>query len=283
MPKKDFLISSGQLNVKVLPPISIADPIWGENLRNKTKNIAHYFKENFEIYEYDREDTTYLRNRIFSNYIFKGPVLEWYFKVKWRLESNNYAFYERNIRNHKNILDIGCGYGYLSFFLHYKNKARNIIGIDYDAEKISIASNSYNKSENLNFINTDIMSHDFQSQDVIFLNDVLHYLSAENQRLLLQRCIVALLPGGILFIRDGITDRTKLHTKTELTEKLSTGILGFNKKKEAFHYFHSDKIFQLALEHNLEIEMNNHSTNTSNVLFILKKPNTKYSYANDEA
>jgi 2-polyprenyl-3-methyl-5-hydroxy-6-metoxy-1,4-benzoquinol methylase len=56
---------------------------------------------------------------------FKGPVLEWYFKIKWNLESKNYAFYNHLIGDRKNILDIGCGYGYLSFYLHYKNAERS--------------------------------------------------------------------------------------------------------------------------------------------------------------
>src|SRR5690349_7576379 len=102
-------------------------------------------------------------------------------------------------------MDIGCGYGYLSFYLHYKNTERVITGIDYDDEKISIAQHSYHKTSNLRFVSADIMQTDLGSQDVIFLNDILHYLSKEKQLKLLSRCALALRPDGILFIRDGIT------------------------------------------------------------------------------
>jgi SAM-dependent methyltransferase len=147
--------------------------------------------------------------------VFKGPVLEWYFKVKWRLESKNFTYYNQLIGDRKRILDIGCGYGYLSFFLHYKNEEREITGIDYDEEKIEIAANSYNKTSNLRFVSLDIMAADLGTQDVLFLNDVLHYLSQEKQCILLDRCAGALAPGGLLFIRDGITDLTAKHQNTK--------------------------------------------------------------------
>ncbi|MCF0041656.1 trifunctional MMPL family transporter/lysophospholipid acyltransferase/class I SAM-dependent methyltransferase [Dyadobacter fanqingshengii] len=270
LPKNDFLIRPGALNVRVLPRIRLADAQWGSQLRDKTKNIAAFFKSAFASYQDEMEDTAYLKHKIFTNYVFKGPVLEWYFKIKWRLESKNFAYYNDLIGDRKNILDIGCGYGYLSFYLHYKNAERIITGIDYDQEKISIAQHSYRKTGHLNFIDGDVMQADLGSQDVIFLNDILHYLSKEKQLKLLHRCASALQPDGILFIRDGITDNEEKHRKTKTTEALSTGLFSFNRKEDAFHYFSSADIRDFAAGHKLHFEMQEHSTNTSNVLFILR-------------
>jgi 2-polyprenyl-3-methyl-5-hydroxy-6-metoxy-1,4-benzoquinol methylase len=216
------------------------------------------------------EDVAYLKHKVFTNYVFKGPVLEWYFKIKWNLESKNYSFYNHLIAHRKNILDIGCGYGYLSFYLHYKNEERVITGIDYDEEKIQIAQNSYNKTEQLHFVYQDIMTADCGEQDVIFLNDILHYLSEEKQLTLLDRCATALNPGGILFIRDGITDNEEKHKKTKTTEALSTGLFSFNRKSDDFHFFSSNDIRSFAEKHHLSFEMLEHSNNTSNVLFVLR-------------
>jgi 1-acyl-sn-glycerol-3-phosphate acyltransferase len=271
LPKGDFLISSGALNVRMLPRIKFSDTQWGDNLRDRTKAISRFFKDQFEIYKDEMEDVSYLKHKVFSNYVFKGPVLEWYFKAKWRLEAKNYTYYNSLIGERKRILDIGCGYGYLSFFLHYKRETRLIQGIDYDEEKIQIAQNSYNKSSNLTFLYADVMDTDPGEQDVIFLNDVLHYLSKEKQRTLLVRCVGALTQNGILFIRDGITDYDEKHKNTERTEALSTGIFSFNKKQDEFHFFSSQDISAFALEFDLDLELLEHSKNTSNVLFILRK------------
>lgn len=271
LPKNDFLIRSGALNVRVLPRLNYSDDKWGTQLRDKTKNISAFFKTEFAAYKNEMENPTYLKHKVFTNYVFKGPVLEWYFKTKWRLESMNYAYYNDLIRDRKRILDIGCGYGFLSFYLHYKNEERIISGIDYDEEKITIAQNSYNKNSNLNFHHEDIMLKKFTSYEVIFLNDVLHYLSEKKQLILLERCAGSLSEGGILLIRDGITDLKDKHENTKRTEALSTGLFSFNKKEEEFHFFSSGDIRTFAKNHHLSYEMQQHSASTSNVLFILRK------------
>ncbi len=115
------------------------------------------------------------------------------------------------------------------------------------------------------------MTADPGRQDVIFLNDILHYLSREKQLNLLARCVQALNPGGILFIRDGITDSVEKHQKTQTTEALSTGLFSFNKKEEEFYFFSSGDIRAFAVQNRLGIEMREHSDSTSNVLFILRK------------
>ncbi|PWJ58553.1 1-acyl-sn-glycerol-3-phosphate acyltransferase [Dyadobacter jejuensis] len=271
LPKNDFLIRSGTLNVKVLPPIHLQESQWGSSLRDKTKNASQFFKEAHQLYAQEKETTTYLKPRIFSNYVFKGPVLEWYFKVKWKLEEKNFSYYNSLIGDRRQILDIGCGYGYLSFYLHYKDPTRTILGLDYDAGKISTALNAYNKTDQLQFAEADIMHFDLGQRDVIFLNDVLHYLSADKQRILLERCHQALSLDGLLIIRDGITDQADRHKNTSRTEQLSTGLFGFNKKSDEFHFFHSQVIKDFASSHGMAASMEAHSKTTSNVLFVLKR------------
>jgi 1-acyl-sn-glycerol-3-phosphate acyltransferase len=269
--KNNFLIRNGVLNVRVLPRISMNDSQWGDTLRDKTKNIAAYFKETFSEFRTEMEDTHYLKSRIFTNYVYKGPVLEWYFKSKWRLEHKNFENYDKLIGQRNQILDIGCGYGYLSFYLHYRNQNRIIQGVDFDEDKITIAANSYNKSDRLQFTSANIMHFPITAHDVIFLNDVLHYLTADQQKNLLNRCVSALKPDGIIFIRDGITDSVEKHRNTLRTESLSTGFFSFNKKENDFHFFSSQDIIDFAALHHLSVSIQEHSRNTSNVLFILRK------------
>jgi O-methyltransferase involved in polyketide biosynthesis len=104
---------------------------------------------------------------------------------------------------------------------------------------------------------------------------VLHYLSQEKQCILLDRCAGALAPGGLLFIRDGITDLTAKHQNTKKTEALSTGLFAFNRKTDDFHFFSSRDIRDFAARYGFDCEMQEHSANTSNVLFVLRKPSAQ--------
>ena len=198
-------------------------------------------------------------------------MLEWYVRIKWRLESKNYESYNTIIGERNKILDVGCGYGYFSLYLHYKNENREITAIDYDEEKIEIAKNAFDKNNNLKFIYDDINEIDIAQQDVIFINDVLHYLPEKNQLNFLEKCNHALNQNGIIIIRDGITDFTERHAKTKLTEVFSTKVFKFNKKNNDFHFFSSEFIKSFALNNGLLYEMCEQSNKTSNVLFILKK------------
>ncbi|GAA4445059.1 MMPL family transporter [Ravibacter arvi] len=271
-PKNELVIKKGPVNVKILPAISPDDESWGENFQQRTKSISRYFKTEFEHFQHQMDDTWFLKQRVFNNYIFKGPVLEWYFKVKWELEKKNYERYDLKIGTRQRILDLGCGYGFLSFYLHFRNPGRQITGVDYDADKIEIAANAYDKTPRLSFVRADVRNFEIGPQDVIFLNDVLHYLSGEDQRALLDKCIENLSPGGILFIRDGITDETDRHQKTRLTEWLSTRLFSFNKTDGRLHFFSRQDIRLFAESHHLESEEEVHSRKTSNKLFILTKP-----------
>ena len=271
LPKNDFLVKRGELSLKILPRINYDDTLWGDTYRERTKNISSYFKSEYSEFKNERETSQNLFPRIFRNYIYKGPIVEWYIRVKWKLENKNYEYYNELIGERKNITDIGCGYGYLSLYLHYKNENRKITAIDYDEEKIQIAANSFDKNENLHFVFSDILNFRIEKQDVIFLNDVLHYLSKENQEIVLEKCTAALNENGIIFIRDGITDLAQRHKATVLTEFFSAKIFRFNKKENEFDFISVEQIKKYAKKNNFSFEMKEQSKTTSNVLFVLRK------------
>jgi 1-acyl-sn-glycerol-3-phosphate acyltransferase len=271
LPKNDYIVKRGSLNVKVLPRISATDISWGSTYTERAKKISAYFKTEYVTFKNEQETAEFLWNRVFCNYIFKGPVLEWYVRIKWKLESKNYENYNAIIGERNKVLDVGCGYGYFSLYLHYKNENREITAIDYDEEKIEIAENAFDKNDNLKFIYADINEITIAQQDVIFINDVLHYLPEKNQLDFLEKCNHALTQNGIIIIRDGITDFTERHSKTKLTELFSTKVFKFNKKNNEFHFFSSEFIKSFALKNGLIYEMREQSNKTSNVLFTLKK------------
>lgn len=268
--KNDFILKSGTISLRALPRIKYEDRTWGDDYRSRTKSISKYFKQEYLKLAEEREDSKYLWQPLFENYVFKGPILEWYLRIKWKFESKNFEHYNKLIGARKTILDVGCGYGYLDFYLSLKNADRVITGIDYDEEKINIAKNSLGKLDSVNFISQDIKEYEFEQYDVVFLNDVLHYFSTESQNQILINSVTSLSEHGLLIIRDGVTNYPERHKKTALTEFFSTK-LRFNVQKESFSFFDISFITSFADRNNLTCEIIEQSKKTSNILFILKK------------
>ena len=128
----------------------------------------------------------FFRERLIYNYIYKGPVLEWYLRVKIRME-NDYRTFHELLPVRGRILDIGCGYGFMAYMLHFAAHEREMLGYDHDEEKIAVANHCFSRNANIHFIKTDISQMHIVAADAIILSDVLHYLYPEQQELLVQR------------------------------------------------------------------------------------------------
>jgi predicted exporter/SAM-dependent methyltransferase len=210
-------------------------------------------------------------NKILSSYIYKGPVLEWYYRIKVALEKSYQEFDDLLPRNGR-IYDLGCGYGFLDYFLYAKSSDRTIIGVDYDGDKITVANQSYLKQEKLTFIESDVMKVDVQEADAVVILDVLHYLSADNQQKIIRSSFEGLKNGGILIIRDGDSSQTEKHKGTKLTEFFSTKVLMFNKKTEAeLCFLSSETITSTLKDFNVEVKIVDRTKYTSNIVYYVRK------------
>ena len=270
--KNDLLIKKSILSYKVLARISYNDTGFGTGYNKRSKEIKRYFSKKLVEFNKERRDVNYLYGKIQANIDYKGAIIEWYYKVKWRLERANYKYYDTIIPNNARIYDLGCGYGFLSCFLYLKSKSREVIGIDYDTDKIDIANNyfMFKDKKKINFFNENIIDFRLESPDIILLNDVLHYLNKDSQLKVLHHCMSNINKNGLIFIREGEKE-SKRHIFTKFTELLSTKILKFNKVEGKLSYITGPTISNLAKKYNLKMEEISHSQITSNKLFILKK------------
>lgn len=267
-PKNDIMINSGEMYVQ---PLLLVLPQEKESDKDYTKRCQQIMREGLMQTRKDYAKSSYWRTSLIQNYVLKGPILEWYVRVKFWLECKNFDYYDEVIGERNKIYDIGCGYGYLSYFLHYRNPNREILGLDYDEEKILVAQHAIKKNDKLNFDYQNIIHVDFEKADVFFVNDVLHYLPVGEQTKLLDKIASSLNNGGVLFIRDGVINEQEKQKNTERTEQLSTKVFKFNKAEHELSFISMEQIQDFAQKNNFQLEVKKHSEKTSNTLFVLRK------------
>jgi len=267
----EFFIRNGQITLKFFDPIPKENYSGSETYILRSKLLLQFFRTEFEKFSLQTETPDYYSNKLIQSYIYKGPVLEWYLRVKIRLE-HNYNFFNDIIPREAVICDIGCGYGFLSAMLKLVSPSRQIIGLDYDEEKVLLAQNTFLQVEGLNFEVADISKVELSNADVFILNDVLHYLPENLQTLCIENCMKKLNPGGQIIIRDADTDLEKRTRGTKLTEFFSTRLLHFNKTNyNGLFFFSGKKIENLALQNNFLVDRIDQTKLTSNMIYILKR------------
>ncbi|MEJ1237668.1 1-acyl-sn-glycerol-3-phosphate acyltransferase [Chryseolinea sp. T2] len=274
IPRGTFYANKGILALKFLPLIEQDDLSFGEGYATRTKEISRHFKAAYANLAASERTPEFYRQKLLSNYLYKGPVLEWYTRIKTQMEGN-YALFNDLLPASGRIIDLGCGYGYLCYMLQYLSVGRTITGVDYDEDKIETAQHGYSRTERLQFIHGDVTTHPLERAyfDGIVINDVLHYLPHDSQDLLIRRCIDALSDDGVLIIRDGNVDLGERHKGTRMTEFFSVKLLGFNKAVNELHFVSGEHIRQVASD--MTIEVIDQAKFTSNVIFVLRKRNTR--------
>jgi 1-acyl-sn-glycerol-3-phosphate acyltransferase len=265
----NFLLKKGRITVKFLPRISQADPSFGEGYAQRTKLISRYFKAEYAFLRKEIETVDYFFNRLSKNYIYKGPILEWYMRIKVKLE-DNYRLFESLLPKKGIITDIGCGYGFLPYMLMFTGEERTIIGTDYDKEKIDVAAHCFSRNKQLSFITADATRMELPYSDAFVLSDILHYLPSREQENLLVNCIRHLNPGGIILLRDADKTLQKRHLGTRYTEFFSTNF-GFNKTANKLEFVSSEFIEGIIKKNNMQLQKIDNTKLTSNIIYLIKQ------------
>jgi 1-acyl-sn-glycerol-3-phosphate acyltransferase len=270
MNKGENHLRGGTITVKIMPRILASDVSFGDDYHKRTKMLQKFYRTEFARIRAELETPAYFRRRVIRNYIYKGPLVEWYTRVKLSLEGN-YRLVNTFVPRKATVVDIGCGYGYMSYMLGFVSKDRQILGLDYDTDKIELAANCISRTHNIRFICANAVEYRYESSDVFILSDVLHYIPYEQQQTLLNTCVEKLNPGGRIIIRDADANQKRRHRRTRFTEMYSTGT-GFNRSDyHRLFFFESNIICDFANSHNLHFERITDSRLTSNVLYILTK------------
>lgn len=272
MPKFEPFLKTSPVSMTTLERIPQSSPLIKDTTLATSKSVRQYMKKEYSRIRKEFETPAFFRKKVTRNYLFRGPVLEWYIKVKIRMEKHYQLFH--GILPEKGLIsDIGCGYGFMAYMLQLMAPGRSIIGYDYDPDKIDTARNNNLYNKKTKFIQTDITTLEPTNSDAFLLIDVLHYLPEDEQEKLIVSCSGKLNAGGVLIIRDADADMQKKHLGTRLSEFLSTGI-GFNKTPAETHALHfMPKSFYLGIfeKLGLELEIVDDTKLTSNLVYILRK------------
>ena len=222
--------------------------------------------------EYDSPRNPYFRKVLVSSYLYKGPVTEWYVKVKTSLE-DDYAYFDSMLPCTGQITDIGCGMGQLDIILSLLHPSRTVLGLDYDEEKIAVAKNCWpvRNLPGLSFVNADAQSAELPESDAFVISDMLHYIDSEAQERLIRRCVSRLKDGGLILLRDSDTGNVKGQKMTALSEVMSTKVMGFNKTSGDLHFISEAQISGIAESLGLSLEVKTDGRKTSNTFYLLRK------------
>ena len=269
-----FNIRKGIIYTEILPRIPADDLSFGTTYQERTKRISAYMKEGYAriCREKNTTDNPAFYEALIQNYIYKGPVVEWYIRIKVKME-RNYRLFNRLIPVQGQITDIGCGFGPLCYMLSLLSEDREILGIDYDEDKIALAQHGWLRNEHLQFRHGNALEYPLPESDVFILNDMLHYMSYEHQRTLLLKCADRLRSQGMIIIRDGNSANASKHRLTRFTELLSTRIFNFNRTAGELHFTTETQLREIAVTCGMNVEIIPNDKYTSNTIYIFRKPN----------
>jgi SAM-dependent methyltransferase len=124
------------------------------------------------------------------------------------------------------ILDVGCGFGLFAAYFGQTHPRRRIVGVDPDARRIGIARDVATR--------LGLHEHRFLVGDVrdaplggpfaaAYVLDVMHHLPTDDQRRVLERLREALVPGGMLLVKDITTEPRLGLLFTEALDRLMVG------------------------------------------------------------
>lgn len=270
--KQGFYIKKGIISVSITKRIPFGDHSFGATYQEQTIKIKKLITEQFDTINLQNNNTEnrYFKDALIKNYIYKGPVLEWYMRTKCRLDSY-YKQYDDLIPRSATITDVGCGYGQTCLMLGLLSPDRRILGIDYDQNKIDIARHTFSCKENVSFICTDMRTFHMPSSDIFLFNDSLHYIESQDQLKILTEAAEALNNGGMILIKDSDKSIKDRHRKNEKVEKWSTKIMNFNKIFGKMEFMDRHQIQLFAASAGLSMYVDRWNIKSNETLFILKK------------
>jgi 1-acyl-sn-glycerol-3-phosphate acyltransferase len=265
--KNSFAIYPNQVTIKFFDRIAPNNTFFGSTYRERARAVAAFYRSEYPKLCDEVANSRYCTRKLRDTFMYKGPVLEWYLRVKLGIENTYYDF-NRFVPLRGTIVDAGCGYGFLAYVLSMKSSGRRIIAIDYDEKKIEYAANCHIINERVKFQHADITEYEFPNADCFIFSDVLHYLKREAITEVARKISTRLNVGGTIIIRDADIDR---HRFNRITEFLSTRIFRFNKADNRLNFFSTEDICTIFKAYGFSYNVFSDPSRAINTYWIIKR------------
>lgn len=166
---------------------------------------------------------------------YEGRWLQGYARGKLRGDPVFRAAFDLLRNESRPVLDIGCGIGLLEFYLRECGFTAPLTGFDFDAKKIAVAERiAAPHYPGIRFMVGEAAQTFPGEPGHVVLFDVLHYLDAAAQRVLLNRVAERVAPDALCLIRETPRDRSWRFRLTQLEELFLHAILWM--KSHAVHF-----------------------------------------------
>lgn len=177
-------VANGILTMEFLPRITPDDTRFGEDIKQKSKNIRAYIIEYLEKMKvkYDTPDNSYYRSALMKQYVFKDRNIE-YSVLFDAIKNNWYKDIVNKIGRDATVLDLNTEYGALALMLSMTSENRKVYAYSSSEEDYLVAENSY-YGKKIKFFSEFNEMNDFPMFDYIVLHTKGKVISSDEQQLL---------------------------------------------------------------------------------------------------
>jgi 1-acyl-sn-glycerol-3-phosphate acyltransferase len=149
LPKKASLLRKGQVHVQIGERITPNHPIRkNKDITEVAKEMRIFYKEQYNMLASQLETTSYFRDKVYHNYIYKGIAIER--KAKENLNRyDNYQSIISLLPEHGNVLFINCGQGEFPLMSSLVKKQLFITATEKDTDLFTVAKNCISLPGNL--------------------------------------------------------------------------------------------------------------------------------------
>ncbi|MCB1052689.1 MAG: class I SAM-dependent methyltransferase [Acidobacteria bacterium] len=155
---------------------------------------------------------------------------------EWRIRAESARLLVADLKSRcaKRVLELGCGNGWLSFYLAQHLEA-SVCGLDQSIPELEMAVQVFGEQPNLQFAYGDVLDPQFpnQSYDQIVLASCIQYFSDKAQ--LLGALLALLAPGGQIHLIDSPVYTLDERPKAKARSKAYYAELGFPEMADHYH------------------------------------------------
>lgn len=169
LPKGDFIIENGIIDVHILPRITADDKSFGDGYAARTRALSKWFRDQFVAIRKSAEGPDYFRRMIINSFVYKEPEIVK--AVKHGFDKNKDIFHRLNshIGTKASVAHFAADYGELDVLLALQEPQRKIVSYIGNEEKRDVARTSYIKRKrDIAYADTPEIKGKF---DVILITD----------------------------------------------------------------------------------------------------------------